>query len=276
MLEIENCEAQQEMLVELKAAVKQLDTKTLRNLRVMAGLCGSRWSRELLKLLSGAARVASVLAGSGGSVLVHCNDGWNRTPQVVALAQILIDPYYRTLEGFEVLVEKEWVHSGHCFAARLGHAGKAAGEAPIWVQFLDCVWQLLQARPSAFGFGEPLLVALADAAWACRHGTFLFDSPALAAAAEARERTVGVWADLRRRRTALLNPRYKAFPGLLKVHFKVEDLQVWGGLYLRYLNQDWHEPLPPDPLCPERAPGEEAREPRVSDSCSFKAPHVAA
>lgn len=31
-------------------------------------------------------------------VLVHCSDGWDRTPQIVALAKLLLDPYYRTIE----------------------------------------------------------------------------------------------------------------------------------------------------------------------------------
>lgn len=34
----------------------------------------------------------------GRPVLVHCTDGWDRTPQITALAEILLDPYYRTIE----------------------------------------------------------------------------------------------------------------------------------------------------------------------------------
>jgi len=32
---------------------------------------------------------------SGDPVLVHCSDGWDRTSQLCALAQILLDPFYR-------------------------------------------------------------------------------------------------------------------------------------------------------------------------------------
>ena len=34
----------------------------------------------------------------GMPVVVHCSDGWDRTPQIVALAELMLDPYYRTIE----------------------------------------------------------------------------------------------------------------------------------------------------------------------------------
>jgi hypothetical protein len=40
--------------------------------------------------------------------------------KVCATAQIILDPYYRTLEGFCVLVEKEWCCFGHKFQDRTG------------------------------------------------------------------------------------------------------------------------------------------------------------
>lgn len=36
------------------------------------------------------------------SVLVHCSDGWDRTSQVCSLGSLLLEPYYRTMEGFMV------------------------------------------------------------------------------------------------------------------------------------------------------------------------------
>lgn len=44
----------------------------------------------------------------GVNVIVHCSDGWDRTSQLSSLTQLLLDPYYRTIEGFIVLVEKDW------------------------------------------------------------------------------------------------------------------------------------------------------------------------
>ena len=45
-----------------------------------------------------ASEVVTALHDIARPVLVHCSDGWDRTPQVVALAELMLDPYYRTIE----------------------------------------------------------------------------------------------------------------------------------------------------------------------------------
>lgn len=50
----------------------------------------------LSALLETARFVADALAVR--PVLVHCSDGWDRTPQIISLAQLILDPYYRTFK----------------------------------------------------------------------------------------------------------------------------------------------------------------------------------
>jgi hypothetical protein len=45
--------------------------------------------------------------------------------------------------------------------------------APVFVLFLDCVWQIFKEMPAAFEFNEKFLVFLADQSIFTRFGTFL-------------------------------------------------------------------------------------------------------
>ena len=44
-----------------------------------------------------------------------------QTAQICCLSQILLDSYYRTIEGLCVLIEKDWCSFGHKFQDRTGH-----------------------------------------------------------------------------------------------------------------------------------------------------------
>lgn len=95
-------------------------------MKFWSGVADSGWYDYIFLILSGARSVASSLL-KGINVVVHCSDGWDRTSQLCALAQILIDPYYRTIEGFQVLIEKDWISFGHMFVQRLNQGKNNPG-----------------------------------------------------------------------------------------------------------------------------------------------------
>lgn len=70
-----------------------------------------------------------------------------------------------TRRALQVLVEKEWVQFGHKFQDRCGMSASGAASrefSPVFLQFCDCVHQLVTQMPGAFEFNEQLLVFLAD------------------------------------------------------------------------------------------------------------------
>lgn len=85
-----------------------------------SALGDSGWLLHCHKIITSAVWIAARIHLEGASVLVHCSDGWDRTTQLVSLASLLLDPYYRTFQGFQALVEKDWLAFGHMFSDRLG------------------------------------------------------------------------------------------------------------------------------------------------------------
>lgn len=83
-------------------------------------LAKSKWLKYISLVVKGADLVARQIGINHSHVLIHCSDGWDRTSQISSLSQLCLDPYYRTIEGFIVLVEKDWLSFGHMFRRRIG------------------------------------------------------------------------------------------------------------------------------------------------------------
>ncbi|KAL9103441.1 MAG: hypothetical protein Q9163_001504 [Psora crenata] len=117
-LGIDNIHVMRDSLSKVIDALKDSDVTPLAPNREM--LAKSNWLKHIGGLLDGAGIIARQVALQHSHVLIHCSDGWDRTSQLSALSQLCLDPYYRTLEGFIVLVEKDWLSFGHQFAHRSG------------------------------------------------------------------------------------------------------------------------------------------------------------
>ncbi|KAL1989346.1 hypothetical protein VTN96DRAFT_108 [Rasamsonia emersonii] len=117
-LGIDNIHVMRESLNKVVEALKDSDVTPLGPNREL--LAKSGWLKHIAAILDGAGLIARQVGLQHSHVLIHCSDGWDRTSQLSALSQLCLDPYYRTLEGFMVLVEKDWLAFGHMFRHRSG------------------------------------------------------------------------------------------------------------------------------------------------------------
>ncbi|KJE97916.1 myotubularin-like protein [Capsaspora owczarzaki ATCC 30864] len=205
------------------------------------------WLQHVSQVLKGALRIVHIILAERASVLIHCSDGWDRTPQLSALAQLCLDPYYRTIVGFECLIQKEWLSMGHKFAQRLGHGTKNHSDeqrSPIFIQFLDCVWQLCNQFPSAFEFNARFLITVANEAYTCRFGTFLFNNDFERRQADLASRTLSLWDYIDNAKGLYQNIAYSP-PSQPVLYYDASPLRmlVWNDFYFqgvrRARRNDW-------------------------------------
>eukprot|EP00036_Acanthoecidae_sp_10tr_P012027 CAMPEP_0182918304 /NCGR_PEP_ID=MMETSP0105_2-20130417/2009_1 /TAXON_ID=81532 ORGANISM="Acanthoeca-like sp., Strain 10tr" /NCGR_SAMPLE_ID=MMETSP0105_2 /ASSEMBLY_ACC=CAM_ASM_000205 /LENGTH=508 /DNA_ID=CAMNT_0025055375 /DNA_START=113 /DNA_END=1639 /DNA_ORIENTATION=+ len=203
----------------------------------------SGWLHYIKTTLSTAVVVSRILVREALPVVIHASTGCDVELQVLSLAQLFMDQHFRTFEGFKQLIEKEWIDLGYPFESRSSsaeagparpNASKSARfMAPVFILFLDCVWQCLKQYPCAFEFNEAFLLALAEHSQASRFGTFLYDCQNEREAAGLADKTLSFWGfcdepdEIRR----FKNVFYEPLPGWIKPSFRPQSIQAWLALY---------------------------------------------
>ncbi|KAI9469395.1 protein-tyrosine phosphatase-like protein [Coemansia mojavensis] len=242
-LGIDNIHVMRDALNKLVDAIQSGDGKGEETVGVVSRIQNSKsnWLRHIANILEGAKAIVEAIDG-GNHVLVHCSDGWDRTAQLTSLAQLCLDPYYRTISGFATLVEKEWVSFGHQFTLRggyLGHpdrfkvtldsADTADGSStskrsngfrlgrpkhdhetsPVFQQFLDCVFQLWVQHPTMFEFNERFLLDLFYHLHSAQFGTFLCNNMKERSAVDLANTTTSIWAWMEQSNHVYVNELYQ-------------------------------------------------------------------
>nr|XP_040239839.2 myotubularin-related protein 10-B [Anopheles coluzzii] len=122
--------------------------------------------------------IAAKLLREGQTVVLQEINGRDMSCVISSLVQLLLDSSFRTMRGFQNLIQKEWIILGHPFSDRLGHVStvKSTERSPLFLLFLDCTWQLLQQFPDAFEFSDVFLTTLWDSLFIPIFDTFQFNS----------------------------------------------------------------------------------------------------
>ncbi|XP_062449826.1 myotubularin-related protein 9-like isoform X2 [Rhea pennata] len=221
--------------------------------RWLSRLESCRWLSHVKAALSTACLAAQCMDREAACVLVHGAEGTDTTLLVTALAQLILDPGCRTLAGFQGLLEREWIEAGHPFHLRCARSAyshaRPKQEAPLFLLFLDCVWQLGRQFPFSLEFGERLLLTLFDNAYASSYGTFLGNNEKERCLCKVKESTHSLWAWLNQpgEKKKYLNPLYSHNALVIWPSVEPQSIQLWQGLFLRwirsseYLDEAWAE-----------------------------------
>jgi len=137
-----------------------------------------------------------------------------------------------------VLIEKEWVQFGHQFYVRLGHGiknNKEKERCPIFLQFLDCVYQLLLQFPAYFEFTCQLLVDINYHSYACIFGTFLGNNYKEILERNLQKKTVSLWSYILSQKYKYINRQYNPQKdSVLKPNSSPKQIAIWSEYFLYY------------------------------------------
>ena len=124
------------------------------------------------------------------------------------------------------------------FRWRLGvgtgpNAEEATELSPVFVQWLDCVWQVWRQAPWAFEFSDELVATIYNHVYSGLFGTFEYNCEKEHRDKEALDPTRSLWRYLLQRQATFENPSYEPEKSLrlvgqlLDVNVAESDLRLW-------------------------------------------------
>ena len=206
---------------------------------VIVNLPNTLWYETIILIIKSGFQIYNSI-NDKCTVLIHCSDGWDRTAQLSSISQLLLDKYYRTLEGFIVLIEKDWLSFGHQFRYRNGFYSLTDPESltenqfsPIFIQWLDSVYQLMSQNYTKFEFNFNLLCFIAKECFTGKFGTFLFNNEKERKNNNAKTNTISIWSIVMKQKKHYLNPIYDPNNNEpLSINYK--KIKLWTDYFYRF------------------------------------------
>lgn len=133
---------------------------------------------------------------------------------------------------------------GHQFRTRFSHCLRNPQSekeySPIFILFLDCVYQIASQFPSLLEFNSDFLKEIAFHSQSLLFGTFLCSSEKERKLLNVREKTPSLWSYLNSRKECFVNPFYQTEAVLIDssqiyVYPIQMRLKTWEELHLRWL-----------------------------------------
>ena len=224
-----------------KKLMNNVSYSTNQETTLFLNITNSGWYEAIIVLLKSSFQIYNSISEKS-NVLVHCSDGWDRTSQLCSTSQLLIDKYYRTLDGFICLIEKDWISFGHQFRYRSGFYSPIDSPAnvsneiqfsPIFIQWLDSIYQLMSQNYNKFQFNFDLLLFLAEETFSGKYGTFLFNNDNEREKYDEENKTISIWNYIKENEDKFINKIYNPDDerGLI-INYK--KIKLWRDYFFRF------------------------------------------
>nr|XP_012608786.1 myotubularin-related protein 1 isoform X12 [Microcebus murinus] len=121
---------------------------------------------------------------------------------------------------------------------RVGHGNDNHADAdrsPIFLQFIDCVWQMTRQFPSAFEFNELFLITILDHLYSCLFGTFLCNCEQQRFKEDVCTKTISLWSYINSQLDEFSNPFFVNYENhVLYPVASLSHLELWVNYYVRW------------------------------------------
>ncbi|NWH79758.1 MTMR8 protein, partial [Piaya cayana] len=203
----------------------------------LTGLENSGWLRHIKAVMDAGVFLAKVKLYLKCSKWHGFSACWSLTLKAFAFSTQSNTLLLTSVLNLKVLIEKEWIAMGHKFSHRCGHLnGDPKEVSPVFTQFIECVWQLMQQFPCSFEFNERFLLEIHDHVYSCQFGNFLGTCHKEREDLKIFEKTHSLWPFLLQKKQDLRNPLYKGFMAYkeLQPNTLPFSFQFWCGMYNRF------------------------------------------
>ena len=216
-----------------------------KNTKAKNNMDSGNWYDSIIILIKGAFQISEAIKNDN-TVLIHCSDGWDRTTQLSCTSQLILEKRYRTIDGFICLIEKDWLTFGHQFRYRCGmycpgdspsNVASENQKSPVFIQWLDAVYQIMQQNITKFEYNTDLLYFLASEMFTGKYGTFLFNNELEREKYKAREKTVSIWTYVKENEFRFINPIYNPDDNLPFI-MNYKRVQLWNKYFFRFEEGD--------------------------------------
>ena len=212
---------------------------------MFANISNTKWYESITLIIKSSFQIYDKIMGKN-NILIHCSDGWDRTSQLSSMSQILLDPYYRTIDGLICLIEKDWKSCGHQFRYRnnmyspMDCPPKVNSEiqfSPIFLQWLDALYQVMEQNYKKFQYNFDLLIFLAEEMNTGKFGTFLFNNDKEREYYGENNKTISIWNYVKTNEDKYINKIYDKNDGT-PLCFNSKLIKIWEDYFYKFVKRD--------------------------------------